>query len=86
MLYTYIKRRYTIKKQTMLDDFQVVGHQEGLDMLDRADPLVLMVLLPAVPVLLVCWRALRWEDALLAALRTTCRKMPGLTMVLPFGE
>ena len=43
--------------------FQSVGHDEGLMLMERADPLLLLVSLPLVPVGLVLGKMIRWEDA-----------------------
>lgn len=64
----------------------MAGQKEGLEMLEMADPLVMLILLPAIPVGLICAGTLKWEDAVLLALRKTCRKVPALGLVLPFGE
>lgn len=65
---------------------QVVGHQEGLDLMERADPLVLLIGLPAIPVGLVMGRMVRWEDIVLRIIQNKLgmvRKFPLLSLVLP---
>lgn len=65
---------------------QVVGHQEGLDMMENADPLVLLIGLPAIPVGLVMGRLVRWEDIILRLIQNRvglARKFPLLSLVLP---
>lgn len=65
---------------------QVVGHQEGLDMMENADPLVLLIGLPAIPVGLVMGRMVRWEDIILRLIQNRiglARKFPLLSLVLP---
>lgn len=65
---------------------QVVGHQEGLDMMENADPLVLLIGLPAIPVGLVMGRMVRWEDIILRLIQNRlglARKFPLLNLVLP---
>ncbi|XP_077970295.1 E3 ubiquitin-protein ligase MARCHF5-like isoform X2 [Styela clava] len=44
---------------------QVLGHKEGLDMMERADPLFLLVGLPMIPVGLVLGKMIQWDDYLL---------------------
>ncbi|XP_062340363.1 E3 ubiquitin-protein ligase MARCHF5 [Osmerus eperlanus] len=44
---------------------QVVGHKKGLDVMERADPLFLLMGLPTIPVMLVLGKMIRWEDYLL---------------------
>ncbi|XP_072228000.1 E3 ubiquitin-protein ligase MARCHF5 [Leuresthes tenuis] len=43
---------------------QVVGHKKGLYVMERADPLFLLMGLPTIPVLLVLGKMIRWEDYL----------------------
>uniref|UniRef100_A0A3B3CQZ8 Membrane-associated ring finger (C3HC4) 5 n=1 Tax=Oryzias melastigma TaxID=30732 RepID=A0A3B3CQZ8_ORYME len=44
---------------------QVVGHKEGLDVMERADPLFLLIGLPTIPVMLILGKMIRWEDYVL---------------------
>ncbi|TWW66177.1 E3 ubiquitin-protein ligase MARCH5 [Takifugu flavidus] len=41
---------------------QVVGHKKGLYVMERADPLFLLMGLPAIPVVLVLGKMIHWED------------------------
>ncbi|XP_008322951.1 E3 ubiquitin-protein ligase MARCHF5 [Cynoglossus semilaevis] len=41
---------------------QVVGHKKGLNVMERADPLFLLMGLPTIPVALVLGKMVRWED------------------------
>lgn len=41
---------------------QVVGHKKGLYVMERADPLFLLMGLPTIPVALVLGKMIRWED------------------------
>ncbi|XP_059620946.1 E3 ubiquitin-protein ligase MARCHF5 [Phlebotomus argentipes] len=68
---------------------QVVGHKEGLSVMENSDPLVLLIGLPAIPVGLVLGKMIRWEDAILRFLqnrRTVARKFPLLNLVLPISD
>ncbi|XP_028167419.1 E3 ubiquitin-protein ligase MARCH5 isoform X4 [Ostrinia furnacalis] len=65
---------------------QVVGHREGLEMMESADPLVLLVLLPTIPVTLISAKMYNWEDSVLLFLRKYCAKVPALSYILPFGN
>ncbi|XP_061380077.1 E3 ubiquitin-protein ligase MARCHF5 [Danaus plexippus] len=65
---------------------QVVGHREGLEMMESADPLVLLVLLPTIPVTLISAKMYNWEDSVLIFLRKYCAKIPALGYILPFGN
>ena len=41
---------------------QAVGHDEGLVLMERSDPLLLLVALPLVPVVLFMGKMVRWEE------------------------
>lgn len=62
---------------------QVVGHKDGLTMMEQADPLVLLVGLPTIPIMLVLGKMLRWEDQALSFLRRHASKVPILRHFLP---
>lgn len=65
---------------------QVVGQQDGLEMMEHADPLVMLIGLPAIPVGLVLGRMVRWEDMVLRVMqnrRGMVRKFPLLSWLLP---
>lgn len=62
---------------------QVVGHKDGLAMMEQADPLVLLVGLPVIPVILVLGKMLKWEDQALNLLRRHACKVPILRHFLP---
>lgn len=40
----------------------MVGHKKGLYMMERVDPLFLLMGLPTIPVALVLGKMIRWED------------------------
>ncbi|XP_013873656.1 E3 ubiquitin-protein ligase MARCHF5 [Austrofundulus limnaeus] len=57
---------------------QVVGHKKGLYVMERADPLFLLMGLPTIPVLLVLGKMIRWEDYLVRLWqRYSCKRTPG---------
>lgn len=62
---------------------QVVGHKDGLAMMEQADPLILLVGLPTIPIMLVLGKMLRWEDQALSLLRRHASKVPILRHFLP---
>lgn len=62
---------------------QVVGHKDGLAMMEQADPFVLLVGLPTIPIMLVLGKMLRWEDQALSLLRRHACKVPILRHFLP---
>lgn len=41
---------------------QVVGHKKGLYVMERVDPLFLLLGLPTIPVMLILGKMIRWED------------------------
>lgn len=63
---------------------QVIGHNEGLIMLENTDHIFLMVALPAIPICLVLGRMIRWEEYILRYLQDRQRKnIPLLSLILP---
>lgn len=54
--------------------------------MESADPLVLLVLLPTIPVTLISAKMYNWEDSVLLFLRKYCSKIPALSYILPFGN
>lgn len=48
-----------------LYDRQVIGHREGLNVMEQADPLFLLVGLPTIPIMLVLGKMVRWDHFLL---------------------
>lgn len=62
---------------------QVVGHKEGLSVMEQADPLVLLVGLPTIPIMLILGKMVRWEDSVLAFLRRNSSKVPFLKYLFP---
>ncbi|KAF5276273.1 hypothetical protein FQA39_LY06622 [Lamprigera yunnana] len=63
---------------------QVVGQKEGLAVMEQADPLVLLIGLPAIPIALIVGKMVRWEDAVLTFMRKYLGKIPLLHHLLPF--
>ncbi|CAB0038597.1 unnamed protein product [Trichogramma brassicae] len=61
---------------------QVVGHKDGLQMMEQADPLVLLVGLPTIPIMLVLGKMLDWEDQALNLFRKHACKLPLLKHIL----
>lgn len=55
---------------------QVLGHKEGLSVMEKADPLFLLIGLPTIPVMLILGKMVRWEDALLRLWRKHSPKLP----------
>ncbi|CAG7699653.1 unnamed protein product [Allacma fusca] len=62
---------------------QVAGHKEGLSVMEQADPLVLLVGLPTIPVMLILGKMVRWEDQVLRFIRKHSWKIPLLRHILP---
>jgi len=62
---------------------QTVGQEKGQVIIERADPLFLIVSLPLVPVGLVLSRMIRWEEPVLKTLRRVVPKVPILRNLLP---
>ncbi|MBN3277533.1 MARH5 ligase, partial [Polyodon spathula] len=62
---------------------QVVGHKEGLDVMERADPLFLLIGLPTIPVMLILGKMIRWEDYILRLWRKYSNKLQILNSIFP---
>lgn len=65
---------------------QVVGHKEGLDVMERADPLFLLIGLPTIPVMLILGKMIRWEDYVLRLWRKYSNKLQILNSIFPGGR
>lgn len=63
---------------------QVIGQKEGLVIMEQADPLVLIIGLPAIPVALVLGKMIHWEDAVLNFIRQSLPHVPLVKHLLPF--
>lgn len=61
---------------------QILGHKEGLNTMEQADPLVLLVGLPTIPIMLILGKMVRWEDYLLKIWRRYWNRIPGLGKLL----
>lgn len=55
---------------------QVLGHKEGLNVMEQADPLFLLIGLPTIPITLILGKMVRWEDYVLKIWRKHSRKLP----------
>ncbi|XP_047497592.1 E3 ubiquitin-protein ligase MARCHF5-like [Penaeus chinensis] len=62
---------------------QVVGYQEGMALMEQADPLVLLVGLPTIPIFLILGKMVRWEDKVLRLIRMSVQRLPFLKYLLP---
>ena len=52
--------------------------------MEQADPLILLIGLPAIPMSLIVGKLIRWEDAVLSFMRNYVSKIPLLKYVFPF--
>ena len=62
---------------------QVLGHKEGLEVMEKADPMFLFVGLPTIPLALILGKMVRWEDHVLRLWRRHVSKMSFLSYILP---
>lgn len=53
---------------------QVMGHKQGLEIMEKADPLFLLVGLPTIPLGLILGKMIRWEDYILQVWREQSKK------------
>ncbi|CAL8107609.1 unnamed protein product [Orchesella dallaii] len=66
-----------------ISTMQILGHKEGLSLMEQADPLVLLVGLPTIPVMLILGKMIRWEDQVLRFIRKHSGKLPLFRHILP---
>lgn len=52
--------------------------------MEQADPLVLLIGLPAIPIALIVGKLIRWEDTVLAFIRNYLSRVPLIKYILPF--
>jgi len=62
---------------------QVAGHTDGLTLMETADPLLLLVSLPLVPLGLVLAKMVRWQEPVLHFLRARLPQLPITKYILP---
>jgi len=62
---------------------QVVGHADGLTLMETADPLLLLFALPLVPVGLVLGKMVKWQEPVLHFLRARLPHVPLTRFLLP---
>lgn len=60
---------------------QVLGHKEGLNVMEKADPLIMLIGLPAIPVMLMLGRLIKWEEAVLKFWRKHSTKLPKIPII-----
>jgi len=66
---------------------QVAGHDEGYRLMEAADPLILLVSLPIIPIGLFLGKMVRWQDRVLKVLRVYLPQFPLTRYILPaFAE
>jgi E3 ubiquitin-protein ligase MARCH5 len=51
--------------------------------MEKADPLIMLIGLPAIPMMLMLGRLIRWEDAVLKFWRKHSTKLPLLNLIFP---
>jgi len=62
---------------------QVVGHDEGWQLMEAADPLLLLVSLPLVPIGLYLGRMVKWQDPVIKVLRLYLPRFTLTQYILP---
>ncbi|CAF0804428.1 unnamed protein product [Adineta ricciae] len=62
---------------------QILGHKEGLSVMEKADPLFLLIGLPTIPIVLILGRMIRWEEAVLKFWRKHSAKLPLMNYFFP---
>ncbi|KAI0987982.1 hypothetical protein GJ496_011969 [Pomphorhynchus laevis] len=56
---------------------QVLGHKEGLSLMEKADPLFLLIGLPTIPVMLIFSRFIKWQEMIVRFWRGNVHKLFG---------
>ncbi|XP_075266270.1 E3 ubiquitin-protein ligase MARCHF5-like [Convolutriloba macropyga] len=54
---------------------QIFGSREGLELLEKGDPLFLLIVMPAIPVCLVLGKLVKWEDLVLKLWRKHSKRL-----------
>ena len=54
-----------------------------MNIMNKTEPMVLLMGLPTIPIMLVLSKMVRWEDRAIRFLRGAVRKMPLLKYILP---
>lgn len=62
---------------------QVVGQPNAVEVMDRFEPALLLTGLPCIPVFLITFKMVQWEDSLLEFLRKAGPRLPVLRHFLP---
>lgn len=62
---------------------QTVGHDRSLNIMERVDPMLLLISLPLVPIGLIIGQMTPWEETVLRFLRVTVPKTPLLRSLMP---
>lgn len=63
---------------------QVLGSKEGHNVMEGADPVVLLIGLPTIPVMLILGKMVRWQDYVLRLLRKHFTKLPLLNYLFQY--
>ena len=82
----FLNLLYASKAKLTSSLFKVLGHKEGLNVMEKADPLIMLIGLPTIPVCLMLGRLIRWEDAVLKFWRKHSTKfgdLPLLNLIFP---
>jgi len=62
---------------------QVAGHEEGWELMEAADPLLLLVSLPLVPIGLCLGKMIKWQEPVVKVLRVHLPKFPLTRYIFP---
>jgi len=62
---------------------QTYGHDRSVIVMERADPMLLLVSLPLIPVGLIIGQMIRWEETVLHFLRVSVPKTPIVRSIMP---
>ncbi len=65
---------------------QVLDQKDAFKVMDQADPLIMLIALPSIPIMLVLCRFIKWEEFLLKYWRKYSNKLPVLNILLQNGK
>jgi E3 ubiquitin-protein ligase MARCH5 len=61
---------------------QILDQKDAFKVMDQADPLVMLIALPSIPIMLVLCRFIKWEEFLLKLWRKYSNKLPVLNLLI----
>lgn len=60
-----------------------MGEEEAVTMMEKTDPYILLLMLPAIPFSLVLGKTINWEETLLLLVQRFTSQLPLLRTIIP---